>query len=62
MEKVIRADSVNNEDYYVQPGVRSGAVSWGTAYKPAGRGFDSKYGNLECFVDLLLPPWVRLSL
>ena len=60
--EIIWADIVKNEDYYVQPGVRSGAVSWGTAYKPASRGFDSRYSNLEFFVDLLLPHWGQLSL
>jgi hypothetical protein len=41
------ADLVKNEDYYVEPGERIGAVRWGTAYKPAGRGFDSRCGYLD---------------
>jgi hypothetical protein len=38
----------------------------GLRYKPEGRGFETRWDNLEFFIDIILPaalwPWVRLSL
>jgi hypothetical protein len=56
MEKIVLAYRVKNEDYYLEPGVCSGAVCRGRSRARFPMWL------FAFFVDLLRPPWGRLSL